>query len=362
MPPDDDRSNYKMVRESLLQNAPIAADHVFAIPTHLPSPQQAAEEYARTLKTFFGAGVAWPEFDLVLLGLGDDGHTASLFPGAAALRVTDRWATFSPPGILPPPVDRVTLTFPVFNAARQVMFLVSGADKAEAFADVYQGRASVDAAACGGDSAGQRRTGLARRSRGGCRIAADNTLHEDLKREREISLRFDIRRSINCPYGDKTPCPQFILPPIPNSPSPPPHGAPVGQKPLVQPAVMVIFGATGDLTARKLLPALFGLHQGGYLPAELVIIGVGRRTKSDEQFRGDVEQALAKFRPDAAAQADVVQRFLARVFYHCTDFSKLEGMLGLRQRIEDLEHAAATARQPALLPGDRSRFLRPDGR
>ena len=112
-------------------------------PRTCPRPQQAAEEYARTLKTFFGAGVAWPEFDLVLLGLGEDGHTASLFPGAAALWVTDRWATSSPPGLLPPFVDRVTLTFPVFNAARQVMFLVSGANKAQAFADVYQGRASV---------------------------------------------------------------------------------------------------------------------------------------------------------------------------------------------------------------------------
>lgn len=143
-PPDDDRSNYKMVRQSLLQDARIAPDHVFAVPTHLASPQQAAEAYARTLKTFFG-GVAWPEFDLVLLGLGEDGHTASLFPRAAALRVTDHWATSSPPGALPPPVDRVTLTFPVFNAARQVMFLVSGAKKAQVFADVYQGEASIEA-------------------------------------------------------------------------------------------------------------------------------------------------------------------------------------------------------------------------
>jgi 6-phosphogluconolactonase len=142
VPPDDDRSNYHMVRGSLLQNASIAADHVFAIPTHRDTPQQAAEEYARTLRKFFGGG-AWPEFDLVLLGLGEDGHTASLFPGAAALRVMDRWATFSPPGVLPPPVDRVTLTFPVFNAARQVMFLVGGANKAKAFADVHQGRVSV---------------------------------------------------------------------------------------------------------------------------------------------------------------------------------------------------------------------------
>src|SRR5271157_5995628 len=113
--------------------------------------------------------------------------------------------------------------------------------------------------------------------------------------------------------------------------------SPAGQRPLVQPAVLVIFGATGDLTARKLLPALFALDQGGYLPADLAIIGVGRRTKSDEQFRDDVQKALTKFRPDSAAAADVAQQFRARVFYHCTDFVQLEGILGLRQRIEELE-------------------------
>jgi len=143
VPPDDDRSNYKMARESLLKNAPIAVDHVFPMPTNVASPQLGAAEYAGMLKQFFG-DVAWPEFDLVLLGLGDDGHTASLFPGAAALEVRDRWTTCGPPGTLPPPVDRITLTFPLLNAARQVMFLVSGANKAAAFVDVYQGRVSVE--------------------------------------------------------------------------------------------------------------------------------------------------------------------------------------------------------------------------
>ncbi len=143
VPPDDDRSNYKMARESLLQNAPIATDHVFAIPTQLATPQDAAEDYSRTLKTFFG-GAARPEFDLVMLGLGDDGHTASLFPGAVALHVADRFVTSSPPGVLPPPVDRITLTFPVLNAARQVMFLVSGANKTAALEDVYLGKVAVE--------------------------------------------------------------------------------------------------------------------------------------------------------------------------------------------------------------------------
>jgi glucose-6-phosphate 1-dehydrogenase len=126
--------------------------------------------------------------------------------------------------------------------------------------------------------------------------------------------------------------------------------SPVGQKLLLPPAVMVIFGATGDLTARKLLPALFGLHAGGYLPQEMAIVGVGRRMKSDDQFRADVQQALAKFRADAAERGEVLQRFLARLFYHCADFGKREGMLDLRQRIEDLERRRR-------LPGNRLFYL-----
>ncbi len=128
---------------------------------------------------------------------------------------------------------------------------------------------------------------------------------------------------------------------------------PIGQKPLVQPAVMVIFGATGDLTARKLLPALLSLDQGGYLPAELAIIGVGRRVKTDDQFRDDVRQALAKFRPDSAAESDMLQQFLARLFYHRADFGNLEGMHALRQRIEDLE-------RQRRLPGNRLFYLATD--
>ena len=142
VPADDTRSNYNMVRQSLLRNAPLAADHVFPMPTDLAGAEYAAAAYARTLKTFFG-DVAWPEFDLVLLGLGDDGHVAWLFPGAPSLAEHDRWVTSSPSGTLPPAVDRVTLTFPALNAARRVMFLVSGANKAPAVADVLQGRASV---------------------------------------------------------------------------------------------------------------------------------------------------------------------------------------------------------------------------
>lgn len=143
VPHDDERSNYRMADQALLAIAPIARDQVLPIATDAPTAQQCAEQYASELVRFFGLPpAAMPIFDLILLGLGDDGHTASLFPGAESLGVTDRITTASPPGVLPPPVDRVTLTYPAINAARQAMFLVAGANKAEAVRDVVSGQAS----------------------------------------------------------------------------------------------------------------------------------------------------------------------------------------------------------------------------
>ena len=141
---DDPRSNYHMVRETLLKTAPIAGEQVLSVPTEWPTAEKCAEEYSAALVRFFALPPgSMPIFDLVLLGLGDDGHTASLFPGAAALGVTDRIATWSPPGALPPPVDRITLAYPAINSARQVMFLVAGVGKAEALRDVLEGRRPI---------------------------------------------------------------------------------------------------------------------------------------------------------------------------------------------------------------------------
>lgn len=125
VPADDPRSNLGLARRTLLTAIPQA--QVYPVPTDLPTVQEAAAAYARTLTQAFAGP---PVFDLVLLGLGDDGHTLSLFPGKPALTSTEV-VTWSPPGVLPPPVDRVTLTFPTVNAARHVIFLVSGAGKAD---------------------------------------------------------------------------------------------------------------------------------------------------------------------------------------------------------------------------------------
>ncbi len=124
VPPDDPRSNFGMARSALLAHVPIPAGQVFPVPTDRPTAAEAAAAYTRRLGEVFAAAPRGPppRFDLILLGLGEDGHTASLFPGAAALAVRDTWVTWSPPGTLPPPVDRVTMTYPVLNAARQVLF------------------------------------------------------------------------------------------------------------------------------------------------------------------------------------------------------------------------------------------------
>jgi 6-phosphogluconolactonase len=133
VPHDDPRSNYHMAEQSLLKPAAIDPAHVLAISTNFETPGQCASQYESWLRKFFNhdADKALPEFDLALLGLGDDGHTASLFPGKPSLDEQRAWVTWSTPGTLPPPVDRITFTFPSINAAREVMFLVSGAAKAE---------------------------------------------------------------------------------------------------------------------------------------------------------------------------------------------------------------------------------------
>jgi 6-phosphogluconolactonase len=142
VPHDDPRSNYNMAKRSLLKPAAIAAERTFPIPTDTDSPATAATAYTDTLRKVFGGEL--PRFDLLLLGMGDDGHIASLFPGKPTLHENKAWATWSPPGVLPPPVDRVTLTFPVLNAARQVMFMVAGAAKARTLSEVLKGPTTVD--------------------------------------------------------------------------------------------------------------------------------------------------------------------------------------------------------------------------
>lgn len=129
VPPNDPDSNYRMAEEAMLSKIPVSAGNVFRIPAENPDAAAAAEGYEQDIRKFFRLEAGQiPKFDLILLGLGPDGHTASLFPGTAALQekshlVVANWVEKLK-------TNRITLTLPVLNAARCVMFLVSGTDKA----------------------------------------------------------------------------------------------------------------------------------------------------------------------------------------------------------------------------------------
>jgi 6-phosphogluconolactonase len=129
VPPDHPDSNYRMANETLLSKVPIPPENVFRVQAELPAGD-AAGQYERNLREFFNLREnAWPNFDLVLLGLGDDGHTASLFPGTGALEETSRLVVAN--WIEKFQSYRITFTYPVLNHAIETLFLVSGEGKAQ---------------------------------------------------------------------------------------------------------------------------------------------------------------------------------------------------------------------------------------
>lgn len=138
VPPDHADSNYRMAKETLLDAAGIPAGNVFRIRGEI-APDDAAREYEEKL-TAFASRLGEPRYvhDLVLLGLGEDGHTASLFPGSPALAETQR-NVIPTTGPKPPP-QRITMTFPLLNAARHVAFLVTGAGKHPLVEEIVAGR------------------------------------------------------------------------------------------------------------------------------------------------------------------------------------------------------------------------------
>jgi 6-phosphogluconolactonase len=146
VPPDHEESNFGAAYGMLISQLPgVRPDAIHRMPAEAPDLDAAALAHEAELRLAFGArGDEPPAFDLVWLGMGPDGHTASLFPGSAALGERRRWvvANWAPA----PEAWRMTLTFPVLDAARRVIFAVTGADKAEAFAGVRAGRPEYPAA------------------------------------------------------------------------------------------------------------------------------------------------------------------------------------------------------------------------
>jgi 6-phosphogluconolactonase len=143
VPPDDPESNYRMAKEALLSKVPVPAANIFRVLTENPDAAAAAEAYEQTLRKFFAVAPGeFPHFDLILLGLGPDGHTASLFPETAALREKARLVVAN--WVEKFEASRITFTLPLLNAARCVAFLVSGMDKAAVLHEVLEGSAPAE--------------------------------------------------------------------------------------------------------------------------------------------------------------------------------------------------------------------------
>lgn len=143
VPPDHPESNYRMANEALLSKVSVPAANIFRIPAEDSDASLAAASYEATLRGFFKSPPGqFPRFDLILLGMGPDGHTASLFPRTKALAETERLVVAN--WVEKFRTDRITFTLPVLNTAREVNFLVAGQDKADALRHVMEGSDSPD--------------------------------------------------------------------------------------------------------------------------------------------------------------------------------------------------------------------------
>jgi 6-phosphogluconolactonase len=138
VPPDHPDSNYRMVDQAMLSRVPVPPQNVHRIKAEDPDACKVADEYAEALRQFFRPGAGRiPRFDLILLGMGPDGHTASLFPGTDAVREQEQLV--AAPWVEKLRTHRITLTPPVLNNATCVIFIVSGEEKAETLREVIQG-------------------------------------------------------------------------------------------------------------------------------------------------------------------------------------------------------------------------------
>jgi len=142
VPSDSPDSNYSLALQTLISQVDVPASSIHRIPTTTGTPQAAASAYETTLRAFFQSSAArnssspFPSFDLILLGMGADGHTASLFPGDLALEEKTDWVVAVEGSSASPPVPRITLTLPVINEAKCVLFLVSGSNKLKVLQEI----------------------------------------------------------------------------------------------------------------------------------------------------------------------------------------------------------------------------------
>ena len=138
VPPDHPDNNYRMVRKVMLSRVGVPEENIYRIPSEIGEADRAAAEYEQRLKSFFGlAKTEWPRFDLILLGMGTDGHTASIFPYTSVLDEIERLVVET--YVKSAQAYRMTLTVPVINQAANVLFLIAGESKASVLKEVLEG-------------------------------------------------------------------------------------------------------------------------------------------------------------------------------------------------------------------------------
>lgn len=146
VPEDHPDSNFALAMQSLISNVPLPPQNIHPIPTEIESPEKAAQMYELILRDFFSSSLVKhgeATFDLILQGMGEDGHTASLFPGNESLKEADKWVI---PVIAPEGYSsrrRITLTLPVLNNSRKALFMVSGIEKSRILGSVLKDRSTV---------------------------------------------------------------------------------------------------------------------------------------------------------------------------------------------------------------------------
>lgn len=137
VPLNDSRSNAGMAFRNLLEKVPVPKENIHPVP-YLSTPEESARQYEKTLREFFSGNKS--RFDLIVLGMGPDGHTASLFPKSGVLKENGRWVM----EVKREDADRITLTYPIINSASNVVFLVQGKEKAETLSKVLKGSSTFE--------------------------------------------------------------------------------------------------------------------------------------------------------------------------------------------------------------------------